>query len=159
MKVAIISDSHYSTDKVRQLFTHLAETGVQHVIHAGDFIGNGIDKVFKDFPNITVWVARGNCDSRQEIVEAINGMEHVTVADIVRFELEGVSFLVAHIPGMALSALNKEHADVIIHGHTHIARIEKHNNSLILNPGSIMDGDGYMILQLPDLKVERLFNY
>lgn len=159
MEVAIISDSHYSTDRVRQLFRHLETEGVQHLIHAGDFIGNGIDDIFKDYPSIKAWVARGNCDSQRDIVETVNGMNHVTVGDVLRFELEGKSFLLAHIPGMAFSALDKEHADVLIHGHTHLPRVEKYNDSLVLNPGSIMDGDGYMILQVPELDVRRCFNY
>ena len=159
MEVAIISDSHYSTDRVRQLFNHLEAKGIRHLIHAGDFIGNGIDGIFRDYPSIKAWVARGNCDSQSDIVEAVNEMDHVTVGDIVRFELEGVSFLLAHIPGMAFSALDKAHADVLIHGHTHMPRIEKFNKTMVLNPGSIMDGDGYMILEVPELEVQRYFNY
>ncbi len=159
MEVAIISDSHYSTDRVRQLFSHLETKGIKHLVHAGDFIGNGIDRIFKDYPSITAWVARGNCDSQRDLIETINEMDHVTVGDVLKFKLEGISFLLAHIPGMAFSALDNEHADVVIHGHTHIPRVEKFNQSLVLNPGSIMDGDGYMILQVPELEVNRYFNY
>ncbi len=159
MQIAIISDSHYSVDRVRQLFNHLRGLGIEHLIHAGDFIGNGIDKVFKDFPDIKSWVARGNCDSQRDIIDSINQLTHITVGDVLRFELGEISFVVAHIPGMALSALNKQHADVVIHGHTHLPRVEKYNDALLLNPGSLMDGDGFMILEIPKLTVERYFNY
>lgn len=159
MEIAIISDSHYSVEKVAKLFNHLQDRGVHHLIHAGDFIGQNIEKVFAGFPDIKSWVARGNCDGQYDVLDKMSSLEHVTVDDVLRFEIESFSFLVTHIPGTLLSMLNKKTADVAIHGHTHQARVENYNSVLLLNPGSLMDGDGFMILELPSLKVERFFNF
>ena len=157
MQIAIISDSHYAVDKVTRLYSHLQEEGVTHLIHAGDFIGQGIEKVFKAFPSITSYVARGNCDTYGNVMEAVKKLSHVIVDDILYFELESIRFIVSHIPGTAFNVLNSREADVMIHGHTHQPRVETVQNTLILNPGSLMDGDGYMILELPSLKVDRRF--
>ncbi len=159
MQIAIISDSHYVVDRVRQLLIHLEESGIKHLIHAGDFIGNNIEKVFADFPDISAWIARGNCDNERTVIDRLQKLSHVTVGDLLRFDLESKRFLVTHIPGMALNALKKQHSDIVIHGHTHIPRMEKYNQALLLNPGSLMDGDGYMILEVPELTVERHLNF
>jgi hypothetical protein len=159
MQIAILSDSHYAVDQVRRLLTYLELHGINHLIHAGDFIGLNIEKVLADFPGITMWIARGNCDTDGKVLDSINRLNHVTVNDQLRFEIEGIAFLVAHIPGMALNELNKSHADVVIHGHTHLPRTETYNGALLLNPGSLMDGDGFMILDLPALTVNRHFTF
>lgn len=159
MRIAIISDSHHAVDTVKKLLNHLRETGIKHLIHAGDFIGYKVESVFADFPDIQSWIARGNCDSRGSTLDYLNGLDHVVVSDLLRFSIDGVSFIVGHIPGSALNAYNKEPADIIIHGHTHLPRIESYQDALLLNPGSLMEGDGYMLLELPDLTVNRHFNF
>ncbi len=157
MQVAIISDSHYSVDKVKKLLTHLQSIGIHHLIHAGDFMGKGIEEVLAEFPDITMKIARGNCD--YSVMDALAKQNHVEVGDILRFQWEETEFVVSHIPGTAINALRQKSADVVIHGHTHQPRIERHDSALILNPGSLMDGDGFMILELPSLEVDRRFNF
>ena len=159
MKVAIISDSHYSVDKVKKLLTHLDSIGIKQLIHAGDFMGQGIEDVLAGYPDITMWIARGNCDYSGRTLDILKGFKHVHVREVLRFELETKRFLVAHIPGVALEAQKKERADVIIHGHTHRVRIEQTESCLILNPGSLMEGDGFVVLDLPGLEVDRRFNF
>lgn len=157
MQIAVISDSHYSVDKVRKLLTHLQSIGIDHLIHAGDFIGSGIQQVFEDFPGIKSFIARGNCDYQTDVIEQLRNMEHVMVADVLTFVIDTVSFIVSHIPGMALNTLEQKEADVIIHGHTHVPKIETYKGALVINPGSLMDGDGFMILETKDLSVDRRF--
>lgn len=158
MRVAIISDSHYSVDKVRRVLTSLEEQGIETLIHAGDFIGQGIEDIVQDFPGIRFYIARGNCDSYGRVLDELNAMAHVDVSDVLRFELDGIRFLVAHIPGAALNALNSEPADVVIHGHTHQPRKETHQDAMLLNPGSLMEGDGYMVFHTETREVDRKFN-
>ncbi len=157
MQIAIVSDSHYAIDRFSRLLPNLREDGVLTLIHAGDFFTRGIEIVIADFPDIQFYMARGNCDSDRELWNSLRRLPHVCLEDIVVFELEGIRFIVSHIPGVALNTLNRKDADVVIHGHTHLARVEKVKQTLILNPGSLMDGDGYMILDVPSLKVDRRF--
>ncbi len=159
MKVAIISDSHYAVDSVERLMVHIEEKNIYYLIHAGDFIGQGIEKVFEKHPKITSYVARGNCDMHGKAMDVMIKLPNVTVGEVLKFELDEVRFIVSHIPGIALSALAKSGADVVVHGHTHLPRVETYNNSLVLNPGSIMDGDGFMVLDLPSLEIDRRFNF
>jgi uncharacterized protein len=159
MQIAIISDSHTSVDKVKKILNHLESINVRYLIHAGDFIGQGIENVLSEFPDITQLIARGNCDHNGHLLDSLNAYDHIQVENVLRFELEEKRFIVAHIPGMAMNALHQESADVVIHGHTHRPRVETIRNTLILNPGSLMEGDGFMILELPGLDVDRRFNF
>lgn len=159
MKVAIVSDTHYAVDKFKKLLTFLQSENIQYVIHAGDFIGNNIASVFSAFPSISFFVARGNCDYNGQVMDALKDTRNVQVNDILRFQIDGISFIVSHIPGTAFNEQSRNAADVVIHGHTHQPRVDNYKNALVLNPGSLMDGDGYMILELPELNVDRRFNY
>lgn len=159
MEVAVISDSHYAVDSVERLMNHLETIGITHLIHAGDFVGQGIERVFQRHPNITSFIARGNCDMYGNVMDTMNQLSHVKVGEVLKFELDGIRFIVSHIPGVALNALSKSDADVVIHGHTHQPRVENFNKALILNPGSIMDGDGFLVLEVPSLKVDRRFRF
>lgn len=122
-------------------------------------MGRGIEEVFARFADISMWVARGNCDYDGGIMDALAKQNHVQVGDILRFELEQTRFIVSHIPGIAINELQKKSGDVVIHGHTHQPRIETVGDALVINPGSLMEGDGFMVLDLPSLEVERRFNY
>ncbi len=157
MQVAIISDSHYAIDILNKLMSHLEKIGVTYLIHAGDFITSGIERVFSESPGIKSYIARGNCDSRGEAFNYLQTLSHVMLDDVLTFQIEGVRFLVSHIPGVAMNALGSNEVDVLIHGHTHQPRVDKINDTLVLNPGSLMDGDGFMILDVPSLKVDRRF--
>ncbi len=157
MQVAIISDSHYAIDILKKLMSHLEKNGVSHLIHAGDFITSGIERVFSEYPGIKSYIARGNCDSRGDTLSYIQNLPHVMLDDVIKFQIEGIKFIVSHIPGVALNALSSNDADVVIHGHTHQPRVETLKGTLLLNPGSLMDGDGFMILDIPSLRVDRRF--
>ncbi len=157
MQVAIVSDSHYAVDKLKKLMSHLEKIGVTHLIHAGDFITSGIERVFSEYPGVKSYIARGNCDSWGDTLSYIQNLPNVMLDDILKFQIEGIKFIVSHIPGVALGALGSNEADIVIHGHTHQPRVEKLKDALVLNPGSLMDGDGFIILDIPSLKVDRRF--
>ena len=159
MQIAIISDSHYDLGTLEKLLLYLAKNEITYLIHAGDFVTSGIEKLITDYQGIKTFIARGNCDSPGNVIDYIKTLPHVYLDDILHFEIQGIKFIVSHIPGTALNTQYFRNADVVIHGHTHQPKIEHHEQTLILNPGSLMDGDGFMILSIPSLEVDRRFRF
>lgn len=157
-RLAVVSDSHYARQDLEKLLGLLDKEGITHLAHAGDFITNEVVALFSDFPGIQCYIAIGNCDHFGNIIAAMRQLPNVRLNSVVYFELEGKHFAVSHIEGMAEKSLEGKPVDVFIHGHTHRAKIEKQGDSLVINPGSLMEGAGFMVMELPSLRVDRRFS-
>lgn len=158
MKLAIISDSHYAIDELGKFLNYMEREGLKHLAHAGDFVTNGVVDLFRQHPEINFYVAIGNCDYG-ETLDVLRQMPHVSIDTVVRFELEGKRFAISHKAGIAEQALKEEAVDVFFHGHTHQTRIDDDCYPMVINPGSLMDGHGFLLMDVPDLKVDRRFLY
>lgn len=117
IRIGLISDTHSRLDHR----VGIAFADVDHIIHAGDI---GSPEVLLELEMLApVTAVLGNCD------RASFGPRVGYRAEVV---LGGVSFVVVHEP----HGLSRPYADVNVFGHTHIPRIERIANSLLVNPGS-----------------------
>lgn len=156
MKIAIIADSHGSLDRLEAALENLRKGGVVEIIHAGDFALGEIAKLLAKFPNLNFRIAIGNCDVDEETLAEVEKLPNVELAKILEFAIEGRTFAVAH-RSEDLRVI--EDAEILISGHTHIPRVEKIHDKLLVNPGSLMDGGKYILLDPKKLTIEgKLFN-
>jgi len=153
MKIAVTSDSHGSKDRLEKLLTELDREGIHYLIHAGDFAVYGVEEVLAKHPQIETYIALGNADVNTEVLDQVSSLSHCHLDIVVSLTLQGVTIAASHIEGVAENEL-KDKAHIFIHGHTHrpTERIEK--NKIILNPGSLMEHPSYIVLTLPDMKLE-----
>lgn len=123
--VLIVSDSHgLTTELVEIKNRHQTE----NIIHCGDSELNTEHEALKD-----MHVVRGNCDFDYKMSYTKN------------INISGFNFFVTHghlyQVGRDLTTLArraaKENAQIICYGHTHMARVEKIGQQLLVNPGSI----------------------
>ena len=156
MQLAVISDSHYAVDQLGKLLNFLKKEGIRHLAHAGDFVSDGVLAIFRQHPELNCYIAIGNCDYGDTIDE-LNKMPNVVVGTVVHFELEGKVFAISHKEGMAQRALREQPVDVFFHGHTHRTRIDNDRHPMVINPGSLMDGHGFLLIDVPALTVDRRF--
>jgi uncharacterized protein len=157
IKLAVVSDSHNALPDLEKLLNRLDSEGIRHLAHAGDFMTAGVETLFERYPQITCYVAIGNCDGYGNIIAAVRRLPNVTLDTVVHFELAGRHFGLSHIEGMAEKSLQDQTIDVFIHGHTHRAEVREQNKGLTVNPGSLMEGAGFMIINVPSLQIERRF--
>lgn len=155
MKIAIVSDSHGSLDRLDQLLTNIQQAGIKYLLHAGDGINYGIEELFAKYPEIKIYYSLGNCDVNLELIEEIEKLPNCEIQDVVACEIEGVTFGLSHVEGIAENFLKEQNIQVFIHGHTHRAKKEERDGKLILNPGALMEDGGYMVIDLKKMKVER----
>jgi len=158
MRLAVVSDSHHAVDELGRFMDYLKGQEINQLVHAGDFTANGVTEVFRRHPEINCYVAIGNCDYG-EAVAALRQMPHVRIDSVVQFELAGRNFAVSHKEGIAQRALRDQPVDVFFHGHTHQTRIDDDCDPMVINPGSLMDGHGFLLLELPGLTIDRRFRY
>ncbi len=116
LRILVLADTH---DHLPADIEALAE-GADEIWHLGDVCApEHLRTVERIGPPVTV--VRGNCDSN---------VEWPLIVDLKR---NGVRFRLVHIP----PDRTPENIDVLLHGHTHVARNERLEGVHFLNPGCV----------------------
>ncbi len=134
MKICVFSDSHGHTDPMLRA---IAENRPDQIIHLGDGNnGRDLKKIESQFPQIPLKAVCGNCDLSSNLPER------------VIFDCGGAKLFCTHghiyrVKPDLSSLLNAGHfagADLVLYGHTHIAKHDLAGNMQVLNPGSCGSG-------------------
>jgi uncharacterized protein len=116
LRIFVLADTH---NRLPKRVTEIAKDA-DEIWHLGDVCaGSILDELRAVGPKLTV--VRGNCDSNPD---------WPLVVDLVR---GGLKFRLQHIPPDCAPA----DIDVVLHGHTHVPRHERHGTLLYLNPGCV----------------------
>jgi putative phosphoesterase len=116
LRIFVLADTH---NHLPANIETLAE-GADEIWHLGDVCAPSLlETVERIGPPVTI--VRGNCDSN---------FEWPLIVDLKR---NGVRFRLVHIP----PDRTPENIDVLLHGHTHVARNERCEGVLFLNPGCV----------------------
>lgn len=130
MKALVFSDSHGKLDgilKVMRLFPDY-----EAVFHLGD-IGNDA-RTLRAMTPYPVYIVRGNCDSLPNLKEYLIvefGGRRIAMCHGHRYLTYGGGFDSLRYFGL------QQKADIVMFGHTHIPLLEKTDDVILLNPGSI----------------------
>ncbi|MEP7013975.1 MAG: metallophosphoesterase family protein [Verrucomicrobiota bacterium] len=115
-KIFILADTH---NKLPNKILEMA-ADADEIWHLGDVCAEWIvDELRSLGPPLTV--VRGNCDENNN---------WPLVVDLTR---DGRKIRLQHIP----PERSPDDVDVVLHGHTHVARNEKRSGVLFLNPGCV----------------------
>ena len=141
-RILIVSDSHGNSKGVNELAPLVAEN--DFVIHLGD--GASDMREIRDMYPEKVYACAGNCDF----------FSPLPTDGELEIEQLKIYFCHGHKYGVKtdLSALvqegKKRGADIVLYGHTHVARIEEREGITLINPGSLRysvgKGGGYCYL-------------
>jgi putative phosphoesterase len=137
MIVGIISDTHDRLPLIDKAVKRLNEMSVELVLHAGDYISPFVASHFKQLKAPLIGVF-GNNDGDRELLKKkfaefgadIRGNFAFVAVDGLRIalfhgdETELVRFL-----------LELESLDVLVSGHTHVAKTYRKGRTLVINPG------------------------
>ena len=134
MKIGVVSDTHNNHRNVKEIVRLFNSANVGHVVHTGDITRANTLELFREL-NVPLSGVYGNNDTERTELDKIAascGFEFIDPP--LAFELEGKRIVVVHDP----RDLNDElttYADLALHGHTHLLRIENLNELTIFNPG------------------------
>lgn len=134
MLIGIISDTHDNMDRIKEAISIFNKNGVSLVIHAGDFTSPfsliPFEELRADFVGIY-----GNNDGDKLLLR--DRSKDRIFRQPYKFTFADKRIVVMHEPDLAEDLAASGHFDLIVYGHTHLAQIEKLNNTLIVNPGEV----------------------
>ena len=144
-KYMFASDLHGSAYYCRRLIEAYRKSGADRLILLGDLLYHGprndlprdyapreVAAMLNEYKT-SICAVRGNCDA--EVDQMV--LEFPALADYALLALNGLNFFATHG-----DVFNQENmppirpGDILIHGHTHLLKAEKHGEHYILNPGS-----------------------
>ena len=137
MIVGILSDTHdrlFFIDKAVKKFN---ERNVELVLHAGDYIAPFVDQHFKDLKAPLIGVV-GNNDGEKKLLKKKFAEIGADIRGNFAFEnIDGLRIGMLHGDNTELmqALLELGSLDVLISGHTHVAKTYRKGRTLVINPG------------------------
>lgn len=151
MKLVVFSDAHGDRRVVEQV--------IKNNMDADFFVSLGDSELpHKYLLDLDVLAIRGNYPKDAGLV----------YEKLIEFEGKKVLFTHGHKQGVSHGLTNlasygmKQNADIVLYGHTHVARVDQLEEMLIINPGSISRPrsdimPSYLILTITPEKIEYVF--
>ncbi|MGM5482770.1 MAG: metallophosphoesterase [Nanobdellota archaeon] len=143
MLIGIISDTHDNIENTKRAFRFFNESGVGLVLHCGDWVAPFMleASLELDCPIRSVFGNNeGDTHPYYELIKKEN--LDITLSDEGVWEgvVSGrnVAITHGHQPIILKLLLDSGKYDLVASGHTHMACIEWFNNTLHVNPGSVM---------------------
>ncbi len=158
MRLGVVSDSHGHVGNVRRAVALLNSLGVDHVLHCGDIGSAEVVAQFSAWPTGFVF---GNCDyDRPTLGAAIAAAGQTCYGEFGEIVLAGRRIALIHSDDQRRfrAALAGGGFDLVCYGHTHVAALDRHGDTLALNPGALYRANPHSlaIVDLPELRAEIL---
>lgn len=156
MRLGVISDTHSHVELARPALRMFESLDVDVVLHCGDICSMEVVELFAKWPTHFVF---GNCDDNVEAfakaIEKAGQTCHGMFGDLA---LDGVRIALLHSHDNRRFRQTIASGDyrLVCYGHTHVAAIDPHGDTLVVNPGAIYRANPHSvaIVELP--KVEAM---
>lgn len=131
MILGIISDSHDNISKLKKAVTLFNKKNVGLVLHAGDYVAPFSVGVLENNLNCDYVGVFGNCDGeRTGIAKRSQGKINSETLELEKFNKK--IFMIHDVLAVDSDFTGY---DLVVCGHTHEPKIEKQQNTWIINPG------------------------
>ncbi len=129
MRIVVISDSHKRTTVIDKILE--AEADAKHIFFLGDNTSDIEDFIYM-YPEKSFHIVSGNCDYFSQFptigTETIGGKRILYT--------HGHTYYVKYGTEKLKEAARQNGYDIVLYGHTHIAKTVYENGVYIVNPGS-----------------------
>ena len=139
MIVGLISDTHDRLRLIDEAVERLNEKNVEVVLHAGDYVSPFVASHFKPLKAPLIGVFGNNDGDRTllkkkfaELGADIRGRFAFVLVDGLR-----IALLHGDQTELMRSLLELESHDVLVSGHTHVAKTYRKGKTLVINPGAV----------------------
>ncbi|WP_342788379.1 metallophosphoesterase [Desulfurococcus sp.] len=167
MIIGVLSDTHDNIHATRRILRRLSNHNVELIIHLGDIVSPfTLKAVREEIGNIKLIIVKGNNDGDVYLLNKLSSSYGwMFYSEPTILEIEGRRIFIMHGYGDAsttekiVDALAKSiDTDILLYGHTHIARSKHINGKLVLNPGEacgyITGRHTYGIIDITTLNTE-----
>ena len=154
MLLGVVSDTHGQTPHTLRAVRMLESLKVAEVLHCGDIGSSDIVAMFAPWPTHFVF---GNVDyDRNRLRQIIQTAGHECCGEFgsLRLEEQEIAFLHGDDSRRLKQTIEEDRWQLICHGHTHVSRVERIGQTLVLNPGAVYRAHPHSIavVELPALQ-------
>ncbi len=138
MRLGVISDTHGHVELTRPAVRMFESLEVDAVLHCGDIGSMAVVELFATWPTHFVF---GNCDdghanTSQPRLGRLARTCHGLFGDL-EFDGVRVALLHSHDRRKFRETIDSGEYGLVCYGHTHVAAIDRHGETVVLNPGAI----------------------
>jgi uncharacterized protein len=154
LRLGVISDTHGHVDLTRPAVRMLESLEVDAVLHCGDIGSIAVVELFAAWPTHFVF---GNCDENTSAfavaIERAGQTCHGLFGEL-DFEGVKVALLHSHERNRFREAIDSDRYRLVCYGHTHVAAIDRHGETVVLNPGAVYRASPHSIavVNLPQVE-------
>jgi uncharacterized protein len=144
MKIAIISDSHDNIWNVDKALAQISEQGAELLLHCGDLCAPFVlDRIGQRFEG-PVHVIFGNNDGDGRLLQTIATRHKQIHLHGIYAEIEAgdVQLAMIHYPEPARRIAQSGIFGLVCYGHNHQQKIERIDETLLVNPGELLGLQG-----------------
>ena len=137
MRLGVISDTHGHVELTRPAVRMFESLEVNAVLHCGDIGSIAVVELFAAWPTHFVF---GNCDENTDAFAiAIEKASQTCHGLFGELEFEGVkvALLHSHERRRFRETIDGGQYRLVCYGHTHVAAIDRRDETVVLNPGAI----------------------
>ncbi|MBD3238555.1 MAG: YfcE family phosphodiesterase [Candidatus Moranbacteria bacterium] len=139
MLLGIVSDTHSVWENIDKAITKMQQLQVGRIYHCGDWTEPEVMQKFAQ-TGIAIRGVMGNCDLNY-LDYQIRGKTDVKISDRLledRQQNKKIAVYHGHDQNFLQKIIDSGRYDLVFCGHTHWAQIEQHNQTIVINPGSVM---------------------
>lgn len=151
MRLGIVSDTHGHVENARRAVRMFESLEVDTILHCGDIGSLAVVELFAAWPSHFVF---GNTDSDLDRFAAeIRELGQQCHGQFGELELAGVriALLHSHDGRRFRQSIACGDYGLVCYGHTHVAAIDRHGGTLVVNPGAMYRANPHSIamVELP----------
>ncbi len=156
MRLGLISDTHGNTQQTRRAVRMFEALEIDALLHCGDIGSVEIVEMLASWRPHYVF---GNCDYERgpirDAITRLGGECHEEFGDLT---LEGVRVALLHSHDRAKfrAVVQSGEHGLVCYGHTHTAAIDRHGETLVVNPGAVYRASPHSVglVELPALETQ-----
>jgi len=139
LQIGILSDSHDCLPRIKDAVEKLNAHPIELVLHAGDYSAPFVTEYYKPL-NVKMMGVFGNNDAERVMLRnKFEQLGHDVRGEFAEVMAGSVRIAVTHgdEPELLRSLTTHGAYDVLVHGHTHEAKLMEQGKTLVINPGEV----------------------
>jgi putative phosphoesterase len=139
LQVGIIADSHDCLPRIKDAIDRLNSEPIELVLHAGDYSAPFVTNYYRALKVHMIGVFGNNDAEKGQLRDRFAGAGHEIKGRFAEVQASNLRIALTHgdEENLLRSLTMCGGYDVVVHGHTHEARVTEEGRTLVINPGEI----------------------